>query len=182
MSKYENGGHYLLEVQNHAFGETKNGNPKIDFECRVIHKVREFGTSNEAVVPAEPSNYAVNFSLVFANEKQREFNVKKLRYAGWSGTSFDDFDMIGHRFVGVNTHAEGTGTNAGKHYDNFDLVLPPLENRELENKPGVKKKLNALLSKELKANPPEAKTESAKPAREPQPAPQPPQGDDDAPF
>lgn len=184
MSKYEDGGHYELEVADHAFGETKNGHPKIDFDCKVIRKIIGYGTGNETIAPAESSAYNVNLSLVFATEKQREFNLKKLRFAGWNGTSFDDFDMIGDKFIGVNTHAQGTGANASKVYDNFDLALPPLEHEKLESKPGMKKKLNALLSKELKANQPAAKTVYTEAPKKPDapPADEPKQGDDETPF
>jgi hypothetical protein len=89
--------------------------------------------------------------VVFATEKQRAFNVRKLRFAGWQGKSFEDFDMVGMRILLTNSHQEATeGKNAGKIYDNFDLVVPPTERKELESKPGIKRKLNALLSKELR--------------------------------
>jgi hypothetical protein len=163
MAKYEDGGHYEIEIVNHAFGETVNGNPKIEFSCKVINKIREYGTPNQATVPAESSQYSVNINTVFATEKQRAFNVKKLRHAGWNGVSFDDFDMIGIRCIAVNTVQPGTGANSGKEYDNFDFAMAPLENRELESKPGMKKKLNALLSKELRDNPPTATAPVSKP-------------------
>jgi hypothetical protein len=163
MAKYQDGGHYEVEIVNHAFGETSNGNPKVEFSCKVINKVLDYGTPHQAVVPAESNPYAVNVNTVFATEKQRAFNVKKLRHAGWNGASFDDFDMIGIRCICLNTVQSGTGANAGKEYDNFDFAMPPLEGKELESKPGMKKKLNALLSKELRDNPPTVTAPVSKP-------------------
>ena len=153
---YENDGIYELRIREHAFGETTNGNPKIDFECDVIAKIQGWGGSDGGTkVPAESSSYPVTFSLVFATESQREYNLKKLRFAGWDGSNFDDFEMIGTHIICKNENRE----HKGKTYYGFDLVLPPLEHKELESKPGIKKKLNALLSKELKASQPAVKME-----------------------
>ena len=174
MAKYEHEGFYELEIVDHAFGESKGGHPKIDFECKVIQKIHSYNTPEQHFIPAESSQYNTQLSMVFATDSQREMNVKKLRFAGWDGTSFDDFDMTGSRIIGQNKHVPGEGKHAGKVFDNFDFVLPPRERTELENKPGMKKKLNALLSKQLKENPPSGaapKRQEQKPAdNEPDPA------------
>mgnify|MGYP000721059317 CR=1 FL=1 len=187
MAKYTNEGVYEAEVIDHAFTETKNGNPMIEMECKIHSKILGFGSGSEERVPPESSQYNVNVRIVFATENQRAFNLARLRYAGWTGKSFEDFDMVGQMILIVNQHANGEGKNAGKVYDNFELVSPPREHKELESKPGVKRKLNALLSKELR------ETASAAPAGRPaatqknsDPVPDrsdaPAAGDDETPF
>ena len=150
MAKYENGGVYDLEIEAQAFNETTNGHARIELECRVVRKVIGSGTNEVHFAPPEQSQYSVRVGVVFASEKQREMNLRKLRFAGWEGDSFDDFDMVGRSIRCVCEHQNGSGANSGKVYDNFDLMLPPREHQELDNKPSVKKKLNALLGKALK--------------------------------
>jgi hypothetical protein len=151
MSRYENGAYYDLEIVDHAFTETSTGKAQIEFDCKVLRKVKAHGTPEVHFVPAEQSQYTVRVRIVFGSEKQRELNLKKLRFAGWEGSSFDDFDMVGKVIRCACEHSSGTGSNSGKVYDNFDLLLPPREGSgELEDKADVKKKLNALLGKALK--------------------------------
>ena len=155
MARFENNGHYELQIINHAFNETSNGNPKIDFECRAVRKIIGFGTPNEHRVEPEQSPYTIIMTMVFGSEKQREINIKKLRYAGWNGVDFDDFNMVDEIVVACNKHNPSTKGD-GKVYDQFDMVLPALAGRELEDKPSMKKKMNSLLAKELRANAPES--------------------------
>jgi hypothetical protein len=150
MARYEPGAVYELEVIEQAFNETANGNPRIELECGVKYKVRAHGTPEVHLAPPEASQYSVRVGLVFATEKQREMNLKKLRFAGWEGDSFDTFDMVGRTIRCVCEHVQGTGKNSGKVYDNFDLLMPPMENQDMDNKPVIRKKLNALLGKSLK--------------------------------
>jgi hypothetical protein len=175
MAKYQDKAAYEAEVIDHAFNETKNGNPMIEMECKVHRKILGYGTGHAEYVPAESNQYPVTVRVVFATEKQRAFNIRKLRYAGWEGKNFEDFDMVGQKIIIINEHQAGEGKNAGKTYDNFDLVPPPVEHKELESKPGIKKKLNALLSKELRETasadsaPPKPRQDAPPKASEPEP-------------
>lgn len=166
MSTFENNAHYQVEILDHSFDETPNGNPRLNFKVKILKKIKDFGSDAPHFSPAE-MNVDRNLSLVFATEGQREWGVKKLRFAGWRGSDFADFDMIGKEVIVLNTHQQGEGKNAGKVYDNFDLALPPMASKDIgDEKKGARKKMNALLGKLLKENPAPADDEAPeKPAK-----------------
>lgn len=156
MAQFTHEAHYECEVLESGIQESTNKNPMIVLNVRPLFRLTNYGTPDEKRHPPEAISER-SVRIVFGSDKQRELNLKKLRAAGWDGTDFDGFDMSGMIIVCVNRHADG---NNGKVYDNFDLPLPGFEAKEIDrSKQGtMSKKLNALLSNDLR-------TEKAAPKR-----------------
>lgn len=162
MSRFENGAVYSIRITGQGFDTTANGNPQIIMVGDVASKIHNFGSQDASNVHPE-SNASVRISLVFATDKQREMNIKKLRYAGWTGDNFESFDMTGELVIARNEHRESNG----KVYDNFDLVLPGLE---VEDKPSVRKQMTAAMNKLLRLHPATQKPAAAEIAPSTSPA------------
>lgn len=156
MSKFENGGVYSIRITGQGFDTTANGNPQIILVGDVASKIHNYG-SNEASSHHPESVDSVRISLVFASDKQREVNIKKLRFAGWTGDNFEDFDMTGNLVLARNEHREYNG----KVYDNFDLILPGMH---VEDKPSVRKQMTAQMNKLLRLHPATTKPAAAETA------------------
>lgn len=162
MSKFENGGVYSIRITGQGFDTTANGNPQIIMMGDVASKIFNYGSSDASNQHPESVDN-VRISLVFASDKQREVNIKKLRYAGWTGDNFEDFDMTGELVIARNEHREYNG----KVYDNFDLVLPGMH---VEDKPSVRKQMTAQMNKLLRLHPATPKPAAAETAPSASPA------------
>lgn len=162
MAQFENGGYYECKVVDSGLSESKTGkNPMIILTVQPVYRILNYQTDEERRVSPE-SNSERQVRLTFSSEKQNEMNLKKLREAGWDGTNFVDFDMTGMYIVCKNAWTEGTGNNAGKTFDNFDLPLPgftaePIDKSKADS---TGKKMNALLAGSMKSIPARPKREA----------------------
>ena len=145
MSPYYKPGTYRVRIIEQAFGETKNGNPMITFRIQPRGVVYNFGLDDEHLEPiTDPFDRHMRL-VVSDNEKQKEFAIKKLRFAGFKGNRFENLQLEGKEVYA--TCAEGH--YEGKETEEWELALPPLERDPLEHDPTVAKRLNALFGKTL---------------------------------
>ena len=127
-------------------------------------------------------NYDRDIRLVVneESEKQQEMMLKKLRYAGFTGTSFKELNLVGADVECEVKHREGTGEYAGKTFEDWDLCLPPMDRKPLEPlDTSTARKLDALFGKKLKDAPVAAQRETVPPSDEWSP---PPPADEEVPF
>ena len=149
-------GKYHAQVMDVALGESKNGNPQIVIKAKIISGLQLDSEGNEQAISVSAQYDRTIYLTV--TDKSKEMVLAKLRWAGWVG---DKFETIAHDLMGKGVRAtckieKSQSSNekyAGQDSEKWDLELPPLESKPLENHPAVAKKLNALFGKMLKDKP-----------------------------
>lgn len=137
-------GIYSGQVESCDFTETKTGKPMIVLTV-MVHQVQ----TTEGFESIAPVTRTVRLVCDPSSEKQIDFVTRKLRHAGWDGNRFEELQAW---FPGEWVEMEQKGdTYEGRVVESWDLCLPRLE---VENKPEVAKKLNAIFGKKLKATKP----------------------------
>lgn len=165
MPPYYDQGLYFVTGVEQAWTESSNHNDMFVLKVLVNgHAVPIAGADGEITYELQPvgANYTrtIRVTLVANNI---EMAMKKLRYAGFTGTSFDDLNLVGRQFLAVSQPPQ---FKDGKSYEQWDLPLPPLADSgpPLESKPGITRKLNALFGKQLKEGGESAAAPRAAPA------------------
>lgn len=145
-------GQYHLHVSDLALGEAKStSNPQVVLRGKVIARLR-VGSDGEEFSEPVAAQYDRTIYLT-VTEDSRDMILKKLRYSGWAGDRFETLakDLVGKGVRAVcKIEVSKGGKFDGQNVEKWDLALPPLELKPLENKPDVAKKLNALFGKLLK--------------------------------
>lgn len=168
-------GFYLCNVDSQAFQESKNGNPMIVFQVTPEGRVvTSFGSDGEPVEELEPldKNYQRTARLVFASDDAADYNILKLRYAGWQGDRFATLDLTDQRVRMECRHEPGQGQYAGSTFERWEFPLPPRESVELESDDKVARRLDNLFGKKLKGNGAEKPKAAAKATPEAKAAPE----------
>ncbi len=146
---------YHVQILDVALGEASTGNPQIVLRVKVISRLFQNSSGEEASAPVAAQYDRTIYLTV--TEKSRELILAKLRWAGWQG---DRFESLTSDIAGNGVRAECKHENSvsekyrGQLTEKWDLELPPLASKPLENKPAVAKKLNALFGKMLKEGKP----------------------------
>ena len=159
-------GIYEGEVQGTGLVESKSkGTPGVEIQVKIVASVPQDGNPP---MPEE-RQYVRSFNIWLPeSEKAREISVKKLRAAGWEGNDFSDFlnGVLDGKTIRLEcTWEQGTGDNANRLYDRFNIPLPEFELQPIESNPALARKLNALVGKTLKGSSPAAAPKApAKPA------------------
>lgn len=142
-------GRYACTVSEQAFTETKNGDPMITFKVypefaiqRVVNAAGVFEEQRHQLASSRPRT----IRLAITSEKQQEFVLKKLRYAGFTGDSFATMNLEGAEVFCECKHERRADT--GEMTEAWDLALPP--GKPLESKPGVASRLDDLFGRKLK--------------------------------
>ena len=142
---------HLCRVTEQGWQETKKEPPRLQlvFRVQVLAEI-SYDENGEAIfTDVPPSQYDQNVFLLIdpENETVMDFAAKKLRYAGFEGTSFTELNLVGKQIRCFNQH----WIRDGKVYDSFQLALPPIEQRPVETLDAKKaRKLDALFGKRLK--------------------------------
>lgn len=180
MAPYYAPGKYRCTVLEQGWAESTNGNDMLVFKVRVeAYIIEGYGESGELVHQEQmvENAYTRTLRITFTNDSI-EMALKKLRYAGFSGASFDELNLVGSRIIAVSQEPR---VRDGKTYEQWDLALPPMDSGPpLQSKPGVARKLNALFGKQLKASGSGSPTQ--RPATAAVGAGSAGSGDDDIPF
>lgn len=145
MALHYDAGVYLVEPIEHAFNESSNGKPMITAKVRPIERVYQAGMDGEYRDAVEDNKYEryVNFVLDPTNEQSQAITMKKLRTAGWTGTSFSEFSLDSP-FLCNCDHSE----YKGKPTEQWDVYLPA---RVVEHKPELAAKMDGIMDKMLKS-------------------------------
>ena len=155
-------GNYHAQIIDVALGESKKkddgsgGNPQIVLRIKIISELTIDSAGEEQAVAITAQYDRTIYLTVTDNSK--EMVLKKLRHAGWKG---DHFESVAAGLLGVGCRAtcrievSKSEKYNGQQVEAWDLALPPLESKPLENRPAVAKRLNALFGKMLRepANP-----------------------------
>lgn len=150
MSVFYEEGYYVCRVTQQGHGESRNGNPMILIGVDPTHRICN-GPDGSEELENVTKTYERTVRLVVANDEQRDYAMLKLRYAGFAGDSFSKLNLVGSDVRCECKHNEGTGENAGKTFENWDLMLPPRERTELIPIDGAAaRKLDALFDRRLK--------------------------------
>ena len=176
---YYREGRHVVEVLEHAFQKSTNGNWMIVFKVKVIGQV-------ETSLPDRPieqaaNQYERNIRVVITDkEESKDYAMLKLRNAGWQGEKFEALhELHGTQCEASCEHREGTGDNSGKVFESWDFPLPMRESKPLEGMAGAEKSLNALFGKTLKNS---NKPAAPKAEQKPEPAAVGAPADDEVPF
>lgn len=150
MAYYENGLH-LCRVTQCGMTETQKEpkRPMIVIRFQPLAKITHDPEGNELYDDLAPSQYDQTARIVVDpnNSKSLDFATMKLRYAGFTGQSFKDLDLEGKEIRCNNEPSE----YEGKLRDQWDLALPPLEQRPLQQiDSAAARKLDAMFGKRLK--------------------------------
>lgn len=150
MSVFYDEGYYVCRVTQQGQGESKAGNPMIMVGVEPTHIITR-GPDGSEELCAVTKSYERTVRLVIASDEQKEYALLKLRYAGFVGDSFSKLNLVGSDVRCECEHNDGTGENAGKTFENWDLMLPPRERTELIPIDGAAaRKLDALFGRRLK--------------------------------
>lgn len=191
MIHYERG-EYVVRITEQGWTKTKAKElPMLVFQCLPVRYVVKDEEGNEQFEEVyADANFPERTMYVVVdseNDKGMDYALKKLRYAGFTGDSFADLNLVGMECRAVCEHGE----YEGKPSENWGLALPPLERTSKPIDNAVARRLDALFGKRLKdmAVAPAAKPEAS---RSPEPQSQPqqtvpddagePPFDDDVPF
>lgn len=151
MPPFYGQGLYFVTAVDQAWTESKNHNDMLVLKVRVDGEaILRTGADGEPVY--DLGHVARNYDRtirVTLTADSIEMAMKKLRYAGFTGSSFDELNLVGKQFIAVSKEPQ---SKDGKTYEQWDLALPPLSGGgpPLESKPGVTRKLNALFARQLK--------------------------------
>lgn len=191
MIHYERG-EYVVRITEQGWTKTKAKElPMLVFQCLPVRYVVKDEEGNEqfeeVYADANFPERTLRVVIDSENDKGMDYAMKKLRYAGFTGDSFTDLNLVGIECRATCEH----GQYDGKDTENWELCLPPLERTSKPIDNAVARRLDALFGKRLKdgAVTPAAKPE---PSRSPEPQSQPqqtvpddagePPFDDDVPF
>lgn len=145
MSYYQPG-EYLVTCIDHGFEVASTKRPMIVFNVRVDAMIeRVIGPSGEAVEQAHPVAKAydrkIRLTIVEDNQESLDYAIRKLRYAGWQGTRFEELDLLDRQFRAVCT-IDG-------QFEDWEMPLPPMAAKPIKKVPELARKLNALFGKRL---------------------------------
>lgn len=145
-------GRYRCSVDENAFQVAKTGKPMIVLKVRPEAQLFDrIGASGEPYTEEEVTSQqyprTVRIVINENNEQSLDFAMRKLRHAGFTGSSFDQLDLRGKDVVCDCKHE----TYEGNLTERWDLPLPD-QSRPLENDPSIARKLNAIFGKRLTTN------------------------------
>lgn len=171
MGLHYSEGSYSCVVKQQGIEQSKSGKDMIVLVFRPEAVVCKDDEGNEVLDGSIMADCDRTARLVIdpANEKGMEFNMKKLRHAGFTGESFADLDLVGSHVIFKCEHGEYNG----KPVEQWELPLPDLGAREvkpLDSKSA--RRLDTLFGKKLKDG-------AAKPKSDPAPKQTVPEGEDD---
>jgi len=164
-------GLYVFRITNQGWTETKEKKlPMLVFAGYPTHLITKNPEGEEELtqVYEDPSNpeRILRIAIDSKNEDMVNFAITKLRYAGFQSDSFSDLNL-------VNADIRATckpGEFKGKPIENWDFALPPLEEREVnELDDKMKRKLDTLFGKRLKASKPKQSEPQQETETEPEP-------------
>jgi hypothetical protein len=154
-------GNYLFKVIGQGFGENKSGSQFFFLEGEPV-ALQKDGQEYEV----ESGKRTIRLTIT---EKNVSYVIDKLTSIGWEGGRWGTLnpdEPNHHSFVGQEVQARckmqpGTGENAGKLFENWDL---PFSGESLENDPNVSRKLDQMFGKSAAAA---KKPAARKPASKP---------------
>src|SRR3972149_6610524 len=99
---------HLCRVTEQGWQETKKEPPRLQlvFRVQVLAEI-SYDENGEAIfTDVPPSQYDQNVFLLIdpENETVMDFAAKKLRYAGFEGTSFTELNLVGKQIRCFNQH------------------------------------------------------------------------------
>lgn len=152
MAPFYARGKYRCTVLEQAWDESKSGNDmlvlRVKVNAAVLDRFNDAGDPDEEPVP---QSYTRTIRLTLTSNSI-EMALKKLRHAGFNGSSFDDLQLVGKDVIAACDEE----TYENKLKERWDLALPPLTGSEgrapLASKPGITRKLNALFGKQLRGD------------------------------
>lgn len=140
-------GRYSCRVTEQGFQEAKTGKPMLVLKVQPQAKLVLGPEGNEPQFCTQTYDRTIRLVINNESEKQMEMMLKKLRHAGFTGTSFGDLDLVGKD---VECQCEYSDYE-GKTYEQWDLCLPKLDQKPLEPlNTGTARKLDALFGRMLK--------------------------------
>lgn len=163
MAPFYQAGTYRCRGVGHAWDEAGTGSKQLLIKMKVEgERIESFDTSGEPQVVDAPvaTSYERTVFLTI-NDKTIEYVIKKLRFAGFDGASFDDLDLFGHELTAICRH-EPTQDGSGMR-ERWDLAWAN-ESKALKSDSNVLRSINALYGKHLKASAPAASKVTPRPA------------------
>jgi len=161
MAVHYGEGSYVARVEEQAFETSKNGKPMIVFRVRPTARVFNEGFDNEEHHPVDGKwDRTIRVVISPDNADSMDYALRKLRYAGFMGERFEDLNLVG---ADVRCYVKEDKYD-GKDVEQWDLALPRLERKPLENDNSVAKSLNALFGRKLKETAAEAQPAQPEPA------------------
>jgi len=154
-------GRYRCLVTDQAFMKSTTDKPMIVWKVRPESLLTErIGNDGEPYTDEEPTaqQYERTVRLVINEDDQQsiDFAILKLRFAGFTGTSFDELDLKGCDVFCDCSH----GTYKNQPKEDWNLALPKRASKPLEHDGSLTRKLNAIFGRKLT----EGATETPKPA------------------
>jgi len=148
-------GTYSCIVKEQSMAVSKNGNDMIVFRCRPEALVVADEEGNESLDSSIICDFDcwARLTIIPTNESGLEMTMKKLRYAGFKGSSFAELDFVGKPIILLCRHKMWDG----KQTENWELPLPEKDQKEpAKMEPSHRRKLDALFAAKgpyLSANP-----------------------------
>lgn len=139
-------GNYLCEMVDFAFTESSNKKPMIQLRVRPLELVRFAGTEGEMRSQVSPNEKVGYMNLVIDpdSEQSRGITMRKLRTAGWAGTSFSTF-ALDSPFLCSCDHEE----YKGKPKEKWDILLV---RKTAEHKPELAVRMDEIMDKMLQSD------------------------------
>jgi hypothetical protein len=144
-------GTYACRVVEQGFQVAKTGRPMIVFKVEPVEKIDSHLDEAGEIVERRSSlsvNYqrTVRLVIVEDNQESLDYTMAKLRYAGFEGDRFEDLDLVGSEVRCLCKHQPYNGQPS----EQWELSLPPRQDRPLETDGNLTRKLNALFGRRLK--------------------------------
>lgn len=149
-------GRYVFRITTQGWTETKDRKlPMLVFEGYPTHLITKNPEGEEQLEqvyedPEKPLR-TLRLCIDSKDENMMDFVMKKLRYAGFEGDSFNDLNLVNADIRATCKEDEFNG----KPTENWDFALPPLEEREVNTlDAAMNRKLDTLFGKRLKGGKP----------------------------
>lgn len=145
MAPFYEPGKYRVLVLEQAWDKAKSGAEQLVFKIRVNAKIEDANDgTGETFDAALAHNYERRIFLTFT-ENSIDYIVKKLRYAGFSGASFEELNLTGSELVAECQH----DTRDGKTGEKWDLPWASAS-APLKTDANIARKVNTLFGRALK--------------------------------
>lgn len=138
-------GTYSCLVKEQSMAVSKNGNDMLVFRCHPHAVVVKNDAGEESLDSSimEEADCWARLTILPDNEQSLEYTMKKLRHAGFTGSSFSELEFVGKQILLTCKH--------NGEYEQWEFPLPALEQREPSTMDAKdQRKLDALFGKYLK--------------------------------
>lgn len=144
MAPFYEPGKYRVLVLEQAWDKAQSGADQLVLKFRVNAKIEDDG-SGETYEAVLSHNYERRIFLTFT-ENSIDYIVKKLRYAGFTGSSFEELSLAGAELVAECKHE----ARDNQQREKWDLPWA-MASAPLKSDSSIARKVNTLFGRALKS-------------------------------